>query len=77
MDGKERGQSMRIKEPCACCGKIVRRPKRAEDSEGTRVWVGPECWRRIEASGEGGYIPEKSLEVFYPLGTADKKEGKK
>ena len=45
---------------CYACGRPfcgARRPHLAITSDGQRVYVGPQCLRRIEAAGAEGYQP--------------------
>jgi hypothetical protein len=41
--------------PCFCCGKWIKAGRPAYDArvvgEDTRVWVGPDCYRRIKQTG--------------------------
>lgn len=64
---------MRI-EHCFACGKQIKlddecEPACADTRDGQIVYVGPECWRKIQKADTLGYQPSKGgprLWAFYP-----------
>jgi hypothetical protein len=44
-------------ERCYACNKPLTRPEEVYTSDRQMVWVGPECFRKIEAAAETGHQP--------------------
>jgi len=53
-------------ERCFACGRALKTPKLVDTRDGQVVFVGPECYRRIESAGEKGWQPPLGGPRLYP-----------
>lgn len=49
-----------MKDRCFACGRILgRNPALVDTRDGQTVFVGTECFKKVQAAGEDGYQPPK------------------
>lgn len=48
---------------CFACGKVLPKTKKMADTHDNQiVWVGPDCYQKILAAGNAGYLPRRYLQ---------------
>jgi hypothetical protein len=55
-----------MSDKCFACDRKLNRPRVADTRDGQTVFVGADCYRKIEAAGEVGYQPPKGGPRLYP-----------
>ena len=58
------------RDKCFACDKKLaagKQPIRADTRDDQRVWVGPECHRKIVKAGNNGYQPPLGGPKLYPV----------
>ncbi len=50
---------------CFACGKkLGKAPARVDTRDGQTVFVGSDCFRKVQSAGEAGYLPKLGLRLW-------------